>query len=59
MKGSLTCKKKIILKTVSDGAIFEPQDGVFLAILLLVHILSYHNFFIKVTNAFKFGAVVD
>ena len=59
MKGSLTCKKNFFLKTVSDVAIFEPHDGVFLAILLLVHILSYHNFLIKVTNAFKFGAVVD
>ena len=44
---------------MSDGAIFEPQDGVFLAILLMVHILSYHNFLIKITNAFKLGAVVD
>ena len=43
MKGSLTCKKNF-LKTVFDGAIFEPQDGVFLVILLLVHILSYHSF---------------
>ena len=59
MKGSLTCKLKFILKIVSDRAIFEPQDGVFLAILLLVHILNYHNCLIKVTNAFKFGAFAD
>ena len=59
MKGSLTCKQKFFLKTVSDRAIFEPQDGIILAILLLVHILSYHNFLIKATNAFKLGAVVD
>ena len=47
------------MKTVSDRAIFEQEDGVFLAILLLVHIWSYHNFLMKVTNAFKLGAVVD
>ena len=32
--------KKFLLKTVSDGAIFPPQDGVFFAILPLVHTLK-------------------
>ena len=36
-----------MLKTVSDGTIFPPQDNVFFAILPLVHILKQNNLFLK------------
>ena len=42
---------------MSDGAIFPPQDGVFFAILPLVHSLKYNDFFFNAAFSFQMGKV--